>query len=141
MSKHKDILDFKTKQEFYKHFDYMSVTPKSLNIAGIPHSTHQSLDGRVDCGVVVMFLEEDVNCRIAEVRSKLAKTKLPKPNKVEDIPHGLRKVSPTPEDIEFSLLESRIYNDKVFDMKQSVSYAIEHELDIAMYLVSLGYIK
>jgi len=141
MSKHKDILNFKTKQEFYKHFDYMSVIPKSVNIAGIPHSTHQALDGRVDCGVVVMFLEEDVNSRLAEVTARLAKTKLPKPNKVEDIPYGLRKASPTPEDIEFSLLESRIYNDKVFDMKQSISYAIEQELDIAIYLVSLGYIK
>lgn len=141
MSKHKDILNFKTKQEFYKHFDYMSVIPKRVNIAGSPHATHQALDGRVDCGLVLGFLEEDVNSRLVEVTARLANTKVPKPNKGEYTPHGLRKVPPTTEDIEFSLLESRIYNDKVFDMKQNISYAFEHELDIAIYLVSLGYIK
>lgn len=47
----------------------------------------------------------------------------------------------TEEDTEFTLLESRIKLQQVVDLRSAIHYAIENEINIAEYLVELGYRK
>ena len=47
----------------------------------------------------------------------------------------------TEEDTEFELLESRIKLQQVVDLRSAIHYAIENGVDIAEYLIELGYKK
>jgi hypothetical protein len=47
----------------------------------------------------------------------------------------------TEEDVEFDLLESRIKLQQIVDLRSAIHYAIENGVDIAEYLVNLGYRK
>lgn len=47
----------------------------------------------------------------------------------------------TEEDTEFALLESRIKLQQVVDLRSAIHYAIENGVDIAEYLIELGYKK
>lgn len=47
----------------------------------------------------------------------------------------------TEEDTEFELLESRIKLQQVVDLRSSIQYAVESGVDVAEYLIELGYRK
>lgn len=47
----------------------------------------------------------------------------------------------TEEDMEFELLESRLKLQQVVDIRSAIHYAIENEIDVADYLVEVGYKK
>lgn len=47
----------------------------------------------------------------------------------------------TEEDVEFKLLESRIKLQQVVDIRSVIQYATENGIDVAEYLVELGYRK
>lgn len=50
-------------------------------------------------------------------------------------------MSHTEEDTEFALLESRIKLQQVVDIRSVMQYAIDNEIDVAEYLIELGYRK
>lgn len=45
----------------------------------------------------------------------------------------------TEEDTEFELLESRIKLQQVVDLRYAIHYAVENGIDVAEYLVEIGY--